>query len=56
MLYLGNDLNDLEVMRVVGFPVAPADAHPAVVALAKHVTRAKGGEGVIKELSEYVSI
>jgi len=56
VLYLGNDLNDLEVMRVVGFPVAPADAHPAVVALAKHVTRAKGGEGVIKELSEYVSI
>jgi len=52
VLYVGNDINDLDAMRLVGFPVAPADAHPAVLALAKHVTRARGGEGVIKELSE----
>ena len=55
VLYVGNDVNDLEAMQVVGFPVAPADAHPSITAIAKHVTRAKGGEGVIKELSEYVA-
>ena len=55
ILYVGNDVNDLEAMQAVGFPVAPADAHPSIIAIAKHVTRAKGGEGVIKELSEYVA-
>ena len=54
VLYVGNDVNDLDAMRLVGLPVAPADAHPTVLALAKHVTRARGGEGVIKELSEWL--
>ena len=56
VLYVGNDVNDLEAMKVVGFPVVPADAHPSVMAIARYVTHAKGGKGVIKELSEYVSL
>ena len=52
VLYIGNDVNDLEAMGLVGYPVAPADAHPQVLAIAKYVTRARGGEGVIKEVSE----
>ncbi len=52
VVYVGNDLNDLEVMKIVGFPVAPADAYPEVKSVARLVTRAKGGEGVIKELAE----
>lgn len=52
VLYVGNDLNDLDAMRLVGFPVAPADAHPEILKIAKHITQARGGEGVIKELSE----
>ncbi|MBF0195859.1 MAG: HAD hydrolase family protein [Magnetococcales bacterium] len=56
VLYVGNDLNDLQVMQVVGFPVAPLDAHPLIIKIAKHVTMAKGGCGVIKELSENVII
>ena len=54
VLYVGNDLNDLEVMRIVGFPVAPADAHPEIRKVAKLITEAKGGEGVVKELSDYM--
>lgn len=52
VLYVGNDVNDLDAMHLVGFPVAPADAHPSVLAIAKYVTRARGGEGVLKEISE----
>jgi YrbI family 3-deoxy-D-manno-octulosonate 8-phosphate phosphatase len=55
VLYVGNDVNDLEAMQMAGLPVAPVDAHPSIIAIAKHITRAKGGEGVIKELSEYVA-
>lgn len=51
-LYVGNDLNDLEVMKIVGFAVAPADADPNIKSIAKLVTKAKGGEGVIRELSD----
>ena len=55
VLYVGNDLNDLDVMKIVGIPVAPADAHPEVKKVAKIVTSARGGEGVVKELSERIS-
>ena len=54
VIYVGNDLNDLEVMRIVGFPVAPADAHPDIKSLAKLVTTVKGGGGVIRELSDLI--
>ena len=50
--FVGNDLNDLAAMKIVGFPIAPADAHPVIRELAKLVTRAEGGQGVVKELSE----
>ena len=51
VLFLGNDVNDLAALRLVGWPAAPADAAPEVLALARYVTRAKGGEGVVRELA-----
>jgi YrbI family 3-deoxy-D-manno-octulosonate 8-phosphate phosphatase len=54
ILYVGNDVNDLDVMREVGFPVAPADAHPQVLRVARYVTKAAGGAGVIRELSDWL--
>jgi len=54
VVYVGNDLNDLEVMKIVGFPVAPADADPKIKSVAKLITKSKGGEGVVKELSDYM--
>jgi len=54
VMYIGNDVNDLEVMKIVGFPVAPVDAHPEIKKVAKLIAEAKGGEGVVKELSDYM--
>ena len=54
VVYVGNDLNDLEVMKMVGIPIAPADAHQKIKAVAKLITNAKGGEGVIRELSDFI--
>jgi 3-deoxy-D-manno-octulosonate 8-phosphate phosphatase (KDO 8-P phosphatase) len=56
VMYIGNDLNDLEVMKIVGFSVAPADAHSNIKKIAKLITEAKGGEGVVKELSDCLMI
>ena len=60
VMYVGNDTNDLEAMKLVGHPIAPADAHPGILAIASLVTKAQGGEGVVRELadllvSDYVS-
>ena len=49
--FLRNDLNDLAAMGMVGFPVAPFDAAEPVIRLAKFVTRARGGHGVIREMA-----
>jgi len=54
VMYIGNDLNDLDVMEIVGFPVAPADVHPKIKKLARLTTEAKGGDGVVRELADYL--
>lgn len=48
--YVGDDINDIEVIKMVGFGCTPADAIPQVKAVAKYITKAKGGEGVIREV------
>lgn len=52
--YIGDDVNDLEVIKMVGFGCCPADAMPQVREAAKLVTKAKGGEGVIREVVEKI--
>ena len=54
VMFVGNDVNDLSAMRLVGFPVAVADAHPAVKKVAWRELAAKGGEGVAREVAESV--
>lgn len=48
--YVGNDLNDLEAMRLAGYAVAPADAYPEIKEIADIVLETKGGYGVIREI------
>lgn len=52
--YIGDDINDLEVMEMVGYGCCPADAMPQVREAAKFITKAKGGEGVIREVVERI--
>lgn len=52
--YLGNDVNDVGCLRAVGWPVVPADAHPAARAVARRVLRRPGGGGVVRELADRV--
>ncbi len=50
--YIGDDLIDLPCMRLCGFPVAVADAHPEVKKAAAYITRARGGRGAVRETVE----
>lgn len=48
--YIGNDINDLEAMKMVGYPIAPANAHIEIKKISKIITKTIGGNGVIREL------
>ena len=50
--YIGDDLPDLGPMRSCGFPVAVANAVPAVKRAAMYVTRRRGGCGAVAEVVE----
>lgn len=52
--YLGNEVNDLGAMGLVGWPVAVADAHLAVRAAARVVLDRAGGRGAVRELADRV--
>lgn len=52
ILYIGNDLPDLDVLPLVGFFAAPADAHPEVLRRADLILKHKGGRGAVRELCE----
>ena len=52
--YIGDDLNDLPAMHLVGLPIAVADAAPEVVAAALFVTETRGGFGAVREAIEYL--
>jgi 3-deoxy-D-manno-octulosonate 8-phosphate phosphatase (KDO 8-P phosphatase) len=52
--YVGDDVIDLPVMLRVGRAFAPGDAHVLVLRHADHVTRARGGHGVAREVAENV--
>ena len=54
VMYVGDDMPDYEVMRLVGFAACPNDACPEILALSKYTCAARGGEGVARELIERV--
>jgi 3-deoxy-D-manno-octulosonate 8-phosphate phosphatase KdsC-like HAD superfamily phosphatase len=53
-MYVGNDTNDEAAMRFVGYPVAPADAHPKILELTTNITHASGGYGVVREIADWI--
>ena len=54
VIYLGNDLNDLEIMNKVGLSIAPKDAHPLVIKLADFVINKDGGDAFVREVVELI--
>jgi len=52
LVYVGNDLNDLPLMRRSGFAVAPADAHYKVKEVAGSIFTQRGGEGFVRAFIE----
>ena len=53
-IYMGDDIPDLECMRLVGIPVAPADACSEVLEAAVYISEHKGGAGAVRDVLEQV--
>lgn len=48
--HIGDDINDLEVLRTVGFKACPANARPEVKAISGiYQTNVSGGSGAVRE-------
>ena len=52
--YIGDDLNDFEVMKKAGFVGAPSDACAEIREIADFVSSKNGGEGAVREFLEYI--
>jgi 3-deoxy-D-manno-octulosonate 8-phosphate phosphatase (KDO 8-P phosphatase) len=52
ILYVGDDIPDVQIMRVCGLPCCPKDASPEVKALAKYISHAEGGYGCGRDIIE----
>ena len=52
--FVGDDLVDLGVFRRVGLAIAPADARPEALAAAHRITKARGGNGCVREVVEMI--
>lgn len=50
ILFVGNDINDLEAMAICGLSAAPSDAHDSVVERVDYVTKRPGGHGAVREV------
>ncbi|MDY5814203.1 MAG: HAD-IIIA family hydrolase [Bacteroides sp.] len=54
VLYMGDDIPDIEVMRLCGLPCCPTDAVPEVKAVAHYISHLPGGMGCGRDVIEQV--
>ncbi|HAH24780.1 MAG TPA: 3-deoxy-D-manno-octulosonate 8-phosphate phosphatase [Prolixibacteraceae bacterium] len=54
ILYMGDDLVDLNIMKQIGVPVCPLDAVPEIKAVSLYISDRKGGEGCVRDVIEQV--
>lgn len=54
VLYMGDDINDLPIIKVVGISAAPKDAVEIVKRSVDFVSQCNGGNGAVREAIEHV--
>lgn len=54
VLYMGDDIPDFHVMKLVGLPTCPQDAAQEIKAISKYISHKNGGKGAVREIIEQV--
>jgi len=52
VLYMGDDIPDFEVMKMVGLPVCPSDADSEIKQVSVYISDKRGGEGCVRDVIE----
>ncbi len=54
VLYMGDDIPDYQVMKLVGLPTCPQDAVPEIKSISKYISHCNGGSGCVRDVIEQV--
>jgi len=54
VLYMGDDIPDFPVMKIVGLPTCPKDAVPEIQQISSYISQKKGGHGCVRDVIEQV--
>ncbi len=52
--FMGDDVNDLQILKSVGFSAAPADAVPEIAEAVDYVCTKNGGQGAYREYADII--
>jgi|TARA_B110000495_G_scaffold203857_1_gene230133 3-deoxy-D-manno-octulosonate 8-phosphate phosphatase (KDO 8-P phosphatase) len=52
--YIGDDVNDYKIMKMVGFSATPANGVKQIKNIANFITETRGGEGVFREVADTI--
>ena len=52
--FIGDDINDEKIMKLIGLSVSPSDGVPRIKKIANLVTMTSGGKGVLRELVDMI--
>lgn len=52
--FVGNDINDKEVMQIVGLSICPKDSHKNILNFSNIVLNTDGGQGVVREIFDMI--
>ncbi len=54
VLYMGDDIPDYHVMKLVGLPTCPQDASPEIKEISNYISHKNGGKGAVRDVIEQV--
>src|SRR4051812_26467886 len=52
ILYMGDDIPDMKVLKLVGLPTCPADAVSDIKEICKYISPFEGGRGAVRDVIE----
>jgi 3-deoxy-D-manno-octulosonate 8-phosphate phosphatase (KDO 8-P phosphatase) len=53
-MFVGNDINDIPALKIVGFPIAVSDAYDEIHPYVIYKTQKNGGDGAVREICDLI--
>ena len=53
-MFVGNDINDISALKIVGYPVGVNDSFNEIISYIKFKTKKNGGMGAVREICDLI--